>query len=843
MQLYGTAATNRKIVPPAWITFILVLMLIMPNCFAGITGTLAGKVIDKETGKGLAGANILIEGTYLGAAVDEDGRYLINNVPAGKYAIVAQILSYAPLRQENVTVLMDLRTVVDFQLTPEALQMGAVNITVERPMIQRDVTATTHFVSKDEIDHLPVQSIKEIVDIQPGVAAGHIRGGRESEVSYLVDGLPIMEAIEGKVGTELPMSSVIDMTVQTGGFAAEYGNAMSGVINIITKDGGEKMQAEAEVSTLRFQKNSNPFDSRQVEQDMIADMSIGGSLLRSAKVRYYLSGDYRAPYTRWKREEFGQRLRIFNNQFSSNFNGNGKLTWLAGPQIKVSMQGLLSFWDWTEYDHKWKYNLEGMPLRSKKSYRISLSAVHTLSSRTFYELRLSQYNVLKSIYGASSIDQAAVKYQDNDPNSWVIAGDYPWWLDHQEIHTVGKFDLVSQVTLNHQLKTGVEMVYYDLYKKSVQRLELATYDEDFPMYISYDTDYRYFPFRGSAYIQDKIEYEGMIANLGLRWDFFDPRASRPNLEKKVYGDRSEWIIDDQETVKASVKGQISPRLGLALPISPRNEVHINYGYFFQMPLFDYLYTNSNLSTSEGFSPLGDPDLKPARTVSYEVSYKQMFGQDWLFDATFFNKEVTNLVDNNTFLNERKGALSGTGYAQYVNMEKVGIWGAELFVKKQVGRFLSGKICYTFMVAKGTGSERSEKFDWLTIDQRVPIDEYYLSWDQRHTFVADLDFRQSRNWGLNILFRWNSALPYTEYRGDATRPNNARMPNTSYLDLRLNKEFRLLGLDASFFLESLNTLDKKNVLWMDAYNRIGGELVDPGAWDERFRMRVGVLAQI
>ncbi len=821
----------------------LILILFTSEIFAGITGTLAGKVLDKKTGQGLAGANVLIRGTYLGATTDEEGRYLINNVPAGKHTVAVQILGYAPLVQENVTVLMDLRTVIDFHLTPAALQMGVVNVTAERPLIQRDVTATTHFVSKDEIDHLPVQSVKEIVDIQPGVAAGHIRGGRESEVSYLVDGLPIMEAIEGKVGTELPMSSVIDMTVQTGGFAAEYGNAMSGVVNIITKDGGERQRAEAEVSTLRFQKNSNPFDSRTLEQDMISDISLGGPLFKASKLRYYLSADYRAPYTRWKREEFGQRLRIFNDRSSSNFNGNGKLTWFAARQLKISLQGLLSLWDWTEYDHKWKKHVAGLPLRSKDSYRISLSAVHTLSPRTFYELRFSQYNVLKSIYGASSIDQAAVKYQNEDPNSWVIAGDYPWWLDHQEVHTVGKFDLVSQVSLNHQLKTGLEMTYYDLYKKSVQRLELATYDEDFPMYISYDTDYRYFPFRGSAYIQDKIEYEGMIANLGLRWDFFNPRASRPMLENKVYGDRSEWIIDKQETVKASTKSQISPRLGLALPISPRNEVHINYGYFFQMPLFDYLYTNSNLSTSEGFSPLGDPDLKPARTITYEVSYKQMFGQDWLFDATFFNKDVTNLVDNNTFLNERKGALAGTGYARYVNMEKVGIWGAELFVKRQVGKFLSGKICYTFMVAKGTGSERSEKFDWLTIDERVPIDEYYLSWDQRHTFVADLDFRKSGIWGLNVLFRLNSPLPYTEYRGDATRPNNARMQSTSYLDLRFNKEFSVLGLDASFFCESLNTLDEKNVLWIDSYNRVGGILSDPGAWDERFRLRVGLLARM
>ncbi len=825
-------------------TFCLLFTLSL-TCplFAGITGTLSGRVTDKESGEPLPGVNILIKGTYKGAATNQDGRYLITNIPAGTYTVTAQMIGYAPVTQEKVTILMDLRTVIDFKLDSRVLEMDEVKITAEKPLIQRDVTATTHFVSQEEIDQLPVRSVKEIVDIQPGVAAGHIRGGRNSEVLYLVDGLPISEAIEGKVGSELPMSSIIDMTVQTGGFAAEYGNAMSGVVNIITRDGAEKTEATLEMSALRFQNNSNPFDDRDNELDFITDLSLGGPVLKNRKLGYYLAVDYRSPYTRWKREEFGQKLRIFNNKSSYNINANGKMTWFTSPSLKVSLQGLLSLWDWTEYDHKWKKNTIGLPLRTKNSYRFSLSAVHTLSPSTFYELRLSQYNVLKSIHGAASANQAAVKYEDDDPLSWVVSGDYPWWLDHQEVHTVGKFDVVSQVNMNHQIKSGVEVTYYDLYKKSVQRLELFTYDDDFPMYISYDTEYRYFPFRGAAYIQDKIDYEGMIANVGLRWDFFNPRAYRPALENKVYGDQSDWIIDYDETTEAEVKSQFSPRLGLALPISAENEVHINYGYFFQMPLFDYLYTNSNLNTADGFSPLGDPDLKPARTVSYEVSYKQLLSKDMLFDVTFFNKEVTNLVDNNTFMNERKGALSSTGYSRYVNLEKVTIYGAELFLKRRVGRFLSGKINYTFMVAKGTGSERSQKFDWLTIDQRVPIDEYYLSWDQRHTFVANVDFRKPGNWGLNLLLRLNSPLPYTEFKGEATRPNGSRMASTSYLDIRFNKDFEFFGKNSSFFMESLNTLDTRNILWMDSFGNIGGDLGDPSAWDERFRLRAGVLVRL
>lgn len=823
------------------IKIIILVLLMASNSYAGITGTLAGKVIDKKTKKPLPGANISIVGTYMGAASDKKGFFLINNIPAGKYEVKAQMIGYNTLMQKDVIVLMDLRTTLYFELEPTVLEMQQVTITADAPMIQRDVTATTHFITNQEIDQLPVQSFKEIVDIQPGVAAGHIRGGRQTEVLYLVDGFPIQEAIEGKVGSELPMSSIIDMTVQTGGFNAEYGNAMSGVVNIITQTGGDRFGGLCEISTLNYQARPNPFNDRSTDADWISEINFGGPIF-SDKIKYYLSADMRLPNTRWKREDFGQRLMIFNNHLSKNNNFNGKLTIHLARSAKITLQGLLSLWDWKEYDHKWKKNLQGLPDRSKRSYRISLTAVHTLSPKTFYELRLSQYNVLKSIYGASSYEQAAITYEDNDPRSWVIAGDYPWWLDHQEIHNMVKFDLTSQVTKNHQLKTGFEFVYYDLYKKSVHRMEIETFDPNFPQYISYDINYDYKPIRGAAYIQDKIEYEGMIANIGIRYDFLDPKAERPALEESIVGDRSQWIINFDKKVKASLKQQISPRFGVALPIDPTKELHINYGYFFQMPLFDYLYTNSNLNPAEGFSPLGNPDLKPTKTVSYEVSYKQQISDNMLFDFTLFNKEVTNLVDNNTFLDVRKDALSGTGYYRYVNLEKVNVWGSEIFFKRRVGKFISGKISYTYMVAKGTGSENTEKYSWITNETLVPISEYYLSWDQRHTLVVNLDIRKTKNWGVNFLWTWNSPLPYTEYCGVLTEPNNARMKIVTSADVRINKDFKLSGLTWSLFFEFLNVFDRKNLLWVDSKGRPGGILGDPGAWDERYRLRFGLNAK-
>ncbi len=233
------------------ISFILIFGFMFAVClqsflFAGTTGKLVGKVTDAETGQPLVGVNVIIEGTTMGAAADLDGNYLILNVPPGAYVLKASMIGYKTMRFENVRVSIDLTTVIDFKFSSEILDLGQeVTVVAERPMVTKDLTASTAVMAADQIAALPITEVSEAIELQAGLvkdASGglHIRGGRSGEVSYWINGMPVTDVYDGGTVVEVNKDMVQELQVVSGAFNAEYGQAMSGVINIATKSGSNK---------------------------------------------------------------------------------------------------------------------------------------------------------------------------------------------------------------------------------------------------------------------------------------------------------------------------------------------------------------------------------------------------------------------------------------------------------------------------------------------------------------------------------------------------------------------------------------------------------------------------
>ena len=233
---------ERAVLSPTIIIY-LIFMAHFQIVWGSTTGKIKGVVRDAETNGPLPGTNVLIEGTTQGAAADMEGNYIILNVKPGIYTVRAMMMGYKPFRVENVRVSTDLTTEIDFNLTTTVVESGeTVTIVAERPMVVKDLTASTAVVDAEQMEALPVTEVTEAIELQAGLVkdaggALHVRGGRSGEISYWIDGIPVTDVYDGGTVVEVNKDMVQELQVVSGAFNAEYGQAMSGIVNITTKDG------------------------------------------------------------------------------------------------------------------------------------------------------------------------------------------------------------------------------------------------------------------------------------------------------------------------------------------------------------------------------------------------------------------------------------------------------------------------------------------------------------------------------------------------------------------------------------------------------------------------------
>ena len=227
------------------ISIILVfLMLFASSLFAQEKGKLSGKVTDKSNNDvPLPGVNLLIEGTYYGAATDFDGNYSIDNISPGAYNISVSFIGYKAMKFTGIVVKGNSTTNLDVKLEETSLTIGQDVIVVgEKPLIDVEETQSKNTIGKDDIENAVIENILDVVSQQAGVVksdnAIHIRGGRAYESAYLLDGVSVQDPLSGTgFGLELSANAIEEVEVITGGFNAEYGQATSGVVNVRTREG------------------------------------------------------------------------------------------------------------------------------------------------------------------------------------------------------------------------------------------------------------------------------------------------------------------------------------------------------------------------------------------------------------------------------------------------------------------------------------------------------------------------------------------------------------------------------------------------------------------------------
>lgn len=273
---------------------LLTLVVLPAMIFAQTAnGKIAG-VVTNTAGEPLPGANVIVIGTSYGAAADADGRYFINDVPAGKYTVQFQYIGFATTDVENVDVFSGLTTDINQALLEVTIAGESVTVIAERPLIQRDKTSTIAIVTAEDLKNLPIRSTNELIETMPGVIVQddliHIRGGRDNEVAFFVNGTPTTGLGGRGQLVYIPQEATEEVQVQVGGYEASVGGANSGVI------------------TRQLRRGTNNFEGSFTAQnsgaslgdDFLGTMSYGHSLLLGSisgplvkdKIKYYLGYEY-----------------------------------------------------------------------------------------------------------------------------------------------------------------------------------------------------------------------------------------------------------------------------------------------------------------------------------------------------------------------------------------------------------------------------------------------------------------------------------------------------------------------------------------------------------------------
>lgn len=235
------------------VTTILLLLFVPSIMLAATTGKIKGKVTDLQTGDPLIGANLLVVGTSLGAATDVNGDFTITNLEAGTYEVRASYVGYQSITISNVRVSADLTTELNFQLPAEGVTTEEVEVIALRPLVNKSNTNAQRITTSDDIEALPVRGIDNILSLTPGVTLQDntvfIRGGRQDEVGYYLEGTNITDPLVGGRAITLVQDAVEEIQVQAGGYNAEFGGANAGIIRQQIKSGTTEYKASVEYIT------------------------------------------------------------------------------------------------------------------------------------------------------------------------------------------------------------------------------------------------------------------------------------------------------------------------------------------------------------------------------------------------------------------------------------------------------------------------------------------------------------------------------------------------------------------------------------------------------------------
>jgi len=927
------------------------------NIWAGTTGKIAGFVTDSENGEPLAGVNITIEETHLGAATDLDGHFIILNIRPGKYSVKASFIGYRTVEAKNTVVNIDLTTKINFLLESEVEEGETIVVEAKRAIVVKDISNSQVSLSAEEIKALPIQNVNQALSQEAGIESGRdgliIRGGSARQTLYLVNGFSSNDGRTDIPYTPKTLTNLQEVQMQTGGFSSEYGDLRSGLVNMVTKDGSSQKYTVNFIGSLKdieylgksrknygpsiyddysyynrpfldpdvmwtgtgngawdgyMQKQYPTFEGwnavsdatmqdndpsndlspegakrlyewqhrRQgdiVEPDYTIDASFGGPdpilnlfpSMRKYEARFFFTyykekEMFIFPLSRDNYSESQSQLKYtLNLSPSSKLMLNGlygevksvcPYSWTTTPTGRLfttqsEVADLLNSSNGSSVLYMPDYYSPGSIFRSMAGIKFT----HTLSQSSFFETSLqfkkSKYHTFQSDVRDTSktyepipgyfVDEAPYGYWGYSSSS-VDGMSMGGWMNlgrDNSSNTSIDFDInySSQLNASSLFKAGAKISYtnYDV-NSSTYSPSMSTWTRS----MIYEVN----PYKISMYAQDKLEFEGFVANVGLRLDYTDANSKKYKLSdysKYLASGFGNTIEDEIPTEDSKAQLYISPRLGVSHPISENSKMYFNYGHFYTNPISSYRFRMQRESSGM-VSYLGDPDVEMEKTISYELGYEHNLFDIFLLKLAAYYKDVSNQPSWTLYRNIN----SSVNYYKMESRNYEDIRGFEVTLRKQTGRWISGFINYTYDVHTsgyfGLGrcyEDPTDQREYLNINpyQTKPRPQPFAR--ANINFLTPSDFGPQWNgtgllndWSLSVLAYWREGSYYTYNPYD--KPDilyNTQWRNYHNVDLRIGKTFSMknfgLDYDLQFFIDINNVFDLKYFSFagfVDSYDR-------------------------
>tara|TARA_Y100000996_G_scaffold38749_1_gene26932 strand:+ start:1685 stop:4558 length:2874 start_codon:yes stop_codon:yes gene_type:complete len=890
---------------------LLIIVLFIP-LFAGTTGKIKGNVIDAISREPILGCVVYLDKTDYGTLVDDNGNYFILNISPGTYNIHAKMIGYTEYIIQNIEINTDLTLTVNIELQESLIELESVIVQASPKLINKNLTSTTAIITDEVISKLPVNEISEILNLQAGFVDGHLRGGRSSEVAYWVDGMPVTDGYDGSTIIDVNKDAVKEMQLISGSFNAEYGQAMSGIVNIVTDEGSNDFGFNMDIYLGDYiSRHSDIF--RNIENiDFLnstqnQNFNIQGSIIKD-KLFYYISGRHiyyqgvHEGIRAYTPQSYGYQLEnletedeywhVLGSDYSddvyvNNIECGGPLN--CGESSQIYLEDLLNAhtvpspigdnkfipMDWNlkkysqfnlifkplsnikikyshftdnvsfqDYDRYYQLNPDGNLSKYRSGQTNMFQVNYIFNQNSYLSLGIIDYKKEYKHFSYNSLSNyvhSDLNNQNTPTYSYSVGGVNQNRFKRETVSNTFKLDYINQINNIHQFKVGAEYRKHAIFYEDIN-LQYYTDGGFNPIYDNPFIDpfiddissintsiYNFNPYEFSLYLQDKIEQDELIVNVGLRYDYFNPKGlllsdpSDPFIYDPI---KPEHIYDcsnfdgycgDNESLQSledrleywymptTSKFMLSPRLGISFPISDQGVIHFSYGHFFQMPKFELLYYNADIDLDRGgtgnIGVIGNPDLKPEKTISYEIGTQYMIDSNSAIDMTLYFRDIRDLTGTRT---DFIYTFNGSTYSQYTNSDFAYVKGLVISYKKSFNNGFSFTFDYTFQEAKGTASDPFDAYNASIASEYPEIHVVSLDWDQRHTINTTL-YYNSKYYGIGLIGKIGSGQPYTP------------LLNSNFSNLINNSKFKPMTFNIDF-KGSVRFKNNKNLrLYFNIYN--------------------------